>query len=99
MGLSATLNAALRQVKACGKCLSTRLGRRLYRSLVVAGVARVSALCFEAPTVSFDPETLACRVHCALFIPFFPQRNKGSHTIAPAVNFRRWMYDTCRKGH
>ena len=24
---------------------------------------------------------------------------KGSHTIVPAVNFRRWMYDTCRKVH
>lgn len=67
---------------------------------MVAGVARVSALCFEAPTVSLGPEALACRVHRALFIPlFFFAGKKGSHTIVPAVNFRRWMYDTCRKVH
>ena len=66
---------------------------------MVAGVVRVSALYFEAPRVSLDPEALACRVHRVLFIPFFFRKEKGSHTIVPAVNFRRWMYDTCRKVH
>lgn len=30
---------------------------------------------------------------------FLCGKKKGSHTIVPAVNFRRWMYDTCRKVH
>ena len=52
-------------------------------------MARVSALCFEAPTVSLGPEALACRVHRALFIPlFFFAGKKGSLVVVMSYSQR-----------